>query len=175
MPQPLWHFLTRLGRALGLLTLAIFLLTPHIALAVNPDEMLDDPALEARARQISKGLRCLVCQNENIDDSNADLAHDLRLLVRERLKAGDSDEEVVNYIVDRYGEYVLLKPPVNAATIWLWIAGPVLLVLGLLIAFVYARRRASAPEPAARPLSAEEEARLAALLGEEDKGNTERG
>ena len=90
---------------------------------------------------------------------------DLRLLVRERLKAGDSDEEVVQYIVDRYGEYVLLKPPVNGATIWLWIAGPALLVIGLVIAFLYARRRARAPEPAA-PLSAEEEARLARLLEE---------
>ncbi len=153
-------------RWLLLLAVGVLLLAPREAGAVRPDEMLDDPALEARAREISRNLRCLVCRNENIDDSNADLARDLRILVRERLKAGDSDEQVVQYIVDRYGEYVLLKPPVNGATLWLWIAGPVLLVIGLAIAFLHVRRRASAPEPAT-PLDPEEEARLARLLGEE--------
>ena len=94
--------------------------------AVNPDEMLDDPALEARAREISKGLRCLVCQNQSIDDSDADLARDLRVLVRERLAAGDSDGQVIGYVVSRYGDFVLMRPPFKAATYALWL-GPALI------------------------------------------------
>ncbi|RMD49780.1 MAG: cytochrome c-type biogenesis protein CcmH, partial [Alphaproteobacteria bacterium] len=101
---------------------------PGAAWAVEPDEMLADPALEARARAISKQLRCLVCRNESIDESNAKLARDLRLLVRERLKAGDSDEEVIAYIVDRYGEFVLLKPRARGVNLLLWLAGPLMLL-----------------------------------------------
>ena len=99
--------------------------------AVSPDEMLDDPVLEQRARDISGGLRCLVCQNQSIDDSDADLARDLRILVRERLVAGDTNAEVEQYLVDRYGEYVLLNPRLNNHTLILWIAAPVLLAFGL--------------------------------------------
>jgi cytochrome c-type biogenesis protein CcmH len=134
------------------------------ALAVQPDEMLDDPALEARAREISSGLRCLVCRNESIDDSNAELARDLRLLVRERLVAGDSNEEAVAYIVDRYGEYVLLKPKMGGANLLLWLAGPLMLGAGLVIGGLYLRRRSRTPEAEVAQLSAEEEARLRDIL-----------
>ena len=146
------------GLILGLCVLA----AP--ALAVQPDEILGDPALEARARDISAGLRCLVCRNESIDESNAELARDLRLLVRERLVAGDTDEEAVAYIVDRYGEYVLLNPTATGANLILWLAGPLMLGAGLVIAGLYLRRRASAPEAEAVRLSAEEEARLRDIL-----------
>ncbi|MCE6961626.1 cytochrome c-type biogenesis protein CcmH [Cereibacter sphaeroides] len=134
------------------------------ALAVQPDEVLPDPALEARARDISQGLRCLVCRNENIDDSNAQLARDLRLLVRERLVAGDSDPEVMDFVVDRYGEYVLLNPTTGGANLILWIAGPAMLTAGLGIAALYLRRRRNAPEPEAARLSEDEKARLAEIL-----------
>jgi cytochrome c-type biogenesis protein CcmH len=133
---------------------------------VQPDEVLADPALEARARALSQGLRCLVCRNENIDESNADLARDLRLLVRERLVAGDTDAEVIAYLVDRYGEYVLLEPPATGSNLILWVAGPALLVVALGGAAIYLRRRRSAPEAAAPPLSEAERARLAELLKE---------
>ncbi|MFV0358480.1 cytochrome c-type biogenesis protein CcmH [Tropicimonas sp.] len=136
------------------------------ALAVTPGEMLDDPALEARAREISKGLRCLVCRNENIDDSNAGLASDLRVLVRERLVEGDSDRQVVDFVVDRYGEYVLLKPTARGANLILWIAGPVMLLVAGGAGFAYLRRRRNAPAAAEEQLSAEEEARLKDILGE---------
>jgi len=134
------------------------------AWAVQPDEMLDNPALEARARDISAGLRCLVCRNESIDESNADLARDMRLLVRERLVAGDSNEEVVDYIVDRYGEYVLLTPTPRGANLLLWLAGPLMLGAGLLMGGLYLRRRSAATEPETRRLSAQEEARLREIL-----------
>lgn len=128
------------------------------AFAVNPDEMLSDPALEARARTISEGLRCLVCQNESIDDSDADLAHEIRVLVRERLKAGDSDDQVRQYLVDRYGEFVLLKPVLAWHTLVLWIAAPTILVVGGLVLFMASRRRRSAIE---KPeLTAEEQQAL---------------
>ncbi|MBC7133299.1 MAG: cytochrome c-type biogenesis protein CcmH [Roseovarius sp.] len=136
------------------------------ALAVQPDEILDDPALEARAREISAGLRCLVCRNESIDDSNAQLARDLRLLVRERLVAGDTNEETVDYIVARYGEYVLLRPTTRGANLLLWLAGPLMLGAGLIVAGAYLRRRAEAPEPETARLSAQEEARLRELMRE---------
>ena len=110
-------------------------------MALSPDEILPDPVLEQRARDISTGLRCLVCQNQSIDDSDADLAKDLRVLVRERLVAGDSDEAVRQYVVDRYGEYVLLNPRLGGHTLLLWIAAPVLLLVGLVALFVTARRR----------------------------------
>lgn len=135
------------------------------AFAVQPDEVLDDPVLEERARDLSKGLRCLVCRNESIDESNADLARDLRLLVRERLVAGDSDDEVIAFVVDRYGEYVLLKPTATGSNLVLWVAGPAMLVLSLGIAAVYLRRRSRAPAPD-RGLSAEEQARLKRILEE---------
>jgi cytochrome c-type biogenesis protein CcmH len=135
------------------------------AAAVQPDEVLADPALEARARALSKELRCVVCRSENIDDSNAGIARDLRLLVRERLTAGDSDQEVLDFLVARYGDYVLLNPPVRGANWALWLAGPALLVLGGAMAAVYLRRRRAATDAAA-PLSVEEEARLADLTRE---------
>lgn len=132
--------------------------------AVQPDEILDDPALEARARDISSGLRCLVCRNESIDDSNAELARDLRLLVRERLVAGDSNEEVIEFIVDRYGEYVLLKPRTGGANILLWLAGPLMLGAGLVIGAVYLRGRSRTPETEVAGLSDAEEKRLREIL-----------
>lgn len=122
-----------------LLGLAMSLALP--ALAVGPGEILPDPVLEQRARDISAGLRCLVCQNQSIDDSDADLARDLRVLVRERLVAGDSDEQVRQYLVDRYGEYVLLNPRLNEHTILLWVAAPLLLAVGLGTLVIAARRR----------------------------------
>lgn len=131
--------------------------------AVQPDEMLADPALEQRARALSKGLRCLVCRNENIDDSDAQLAKDLRILLRERLVAGDTDDEAVAFLVDRYGEYVLLNPPATGANILLWVAGPAMLLAGAGIAFVTFRRRTAA---GADDLSAEEKARLDEILKE---------
>lgn len=121
------------------LFLLFCLVTP--AMAVSPDEVLPDPVLEQRARDISAGLRCLVCQNQSIDDSDADLARDLRILVRERLVAGDSDESVRQFLVDRYGEFVLLNPRVNNHTIILWIAAPVLLLIGLVTLVILARKR----------------------------------
>lgn len=140
--------------------LALLIILSPAALAVSPDEVLADPALEQRARDISEGLRCLVCQNQSIDDSDADLARDLRVLVRERLVAGDSNAEVEQYIVDRYGEYVLLNPRLNTHTILLWAAAPALLLVGLGL-LLFARRRLPA-EPAAG-LTAEEQAALDAL------------
>lgn len=149
------------------LVLAVSLsLTLPLALpgfAVEPDEILDDPVLEERARGLSKDLRCLVCRNENIDDSNATLAKDLRVLVRERLVAGDSDEEAKAYIVDRYGEYVLLNPTKTGSTLLLWIAGPAMFLMGLGIAIVYLRRRSTAAGPDA--LSTDEQTRLDELMG----------
>lgn len=140
----------------------ILMLLAAPAWAVQPDEVLADPVLEARARDISQGLRCLVCRNENIDESNASLARDLRLLVRERLLAGDSDAEVVAYLVDRYGEYVLLEPTADGANLILWVAGPGMLMLALLSAGLYLRRRASEARP--EDLSREEQARLDEIL-----------
>ena len=132
--------------------------------AVQPDEILDDPALEERARDISAGLRCLVCRNESIDDSNAELARDLRLLVRERLVAGDSNEEVVDFVVDRYGEYVLLKPRTGGSNLLLWMAGPIMLGAGLVMAGLYLRGRARTPEREVASLSEAEERRLREIL-----------
>jgi len=147
-----------------LLGLAISFASP--TLAVQPDEILDDPALESRARDISSGLRCLVCRNESIDESNAELARDMRLLVRERLVEGDSNSEVLDFIVERYGEYVLLRPTTEGANMLLWIAAPVMFVIALLSAGLYLRQRANAPEPGKDRLSPEEEARLRELLKE---------
>ncbi len=134
------------------LALLLMLMLAGPSLAVNPDEILPDPALEARARAISAQLRCLVCQNESIDDSNADLAREIRLIVRERLVAGDSDQQVMQYLVDRYGEFVLLRPVIAPHTIVLWTAAPLVLVIGgIAIAVAARRRRVSSAEPALTP------------------------
>lgn len=145
-----------------LAALALVLAMP--ALAVQPDEILDDPALESRARDISAGLRCLVCRNESIDESNADLARDMRLLVRERLVEGDSDDAVLAFIVERYGEYVLLRPTTDGVNMILWVAAPVLFLIALLTSLLYLRNRDRAPEPTGDGLSAEEKQRLKELL-----------
>src|SRR5580698_1998776 len=120
-------------RVLYAIMLAVSLLAPAAAWAVQPDEMLPDPVLEARARALSKELRCMVCQNESIDDSEAPLAHDLRVLVRERLKAGDTDQQVLDFLVARYGEFVLLRPPLSWHTVVLWGLPPAALLIGGLI------------------------------------------
>ena len=147
-------------RRLAALLLALSLSGP--ALAVQPDEILKDPALEARARSLSQELRCMVCQNQSIDDSNADLAKDLRLLVRERITDGDSDQQVLNYIVSRYGEFVLLKPRFSVRTLLLW-GAPVLLILaGGASLIVFARKRVG--KPTGSKLTEDEQARLAELL-----------
>ncbi len=124
-----------------LFALLLVLATVTGAIALGPDELLPDPALEARAREISGELRCLVCQNQSIDESDAELARDLRRIVRERLVAGDSDEAVRNFVVARYGEFVLLRPVFGAHTLVLWIAGPLLLAIGALMLWLNARRR----------------------------------
>lgn len=138
------------------------LLTASPVLAVNPDEVLSDPVLEARARGLSANLRCMVCQNQSIDDSNAELARDLRVLVRERIVKGDTDEQVIDYVVSRYGEFVLLKPRLSARTLILWGAPAVLFVFGLGVLVFYARRRPSVA--GAVPLSDTEKAELDRLL-----------
>lgn len=137
------------------------------AWAVQPDEVLEDPALEERARALSKNLRCLVCQNESIDESNAELAKDLRVLVRERLVAGDTDAEVIEFVVSKYGDFVLLKPPVKPSTYALW-AGPfLLLVIGAVGFGAYILRQRRNPAPATGPdLTPEDEKRLKELLDE---------
>jgi len=133
--------------------------------AVQPDEVLSDPALEARARAISKELRCMVCQNESIDDSEAPLAHDLRVLVRERLQAGDSDQQIINFLVSRYGEFVLLRPPLSWHTVALWGTPPGLVLFGIIMIVVMERRRrAASTQTVPASLTAAEEARLAELL-----------
>lgn len=144
------------------LALLVWLALAAPVFAVQPDEVLEDPALETRARELSQGLRCLVCRNENIDESNADLARDLRLAVRERLVAGDSDAEVIDYLVSRYGEYVLLSPRADGANLILWLSGPVLLLAGIGIAWssLGRRERGSPPDE----LSPEERDRLRRLL-----------
>ena len=147
-----------------LLALALLVSMAVPALAVRPDEVLADPVLEGRAREISEGLRCLVCQNQSIDDSEADLARDLRLIVRERLVAGDSDDQVRAFLVARYGEYVLLNPVIAPHTILLWIAGPVVLVGGAIVVFLGARRKRKVATGVSE-LTAEEAAALRDLEG----------
>ena len=144
--------------------LSIFLLASSIASAVEPSEMLDDPILEQRARDISKGLRCLVCQNQSIDDSNAGLARDLRILVRERLTAGDSDQEVVDFIVVRYGDFVLLKPPFKLATLALWL-GPLGIAGVAGWSYLSFIRRRPKDAKAVPSLSQEEESRFEEIIG----------
>jgi cytochrome c-type biogenesis protein CcmH len=146
----------------------LFVFSAQPVLAVQPDEMLADPTLEARARILSQELRCLVCQNQSIDDSEAPLARDLRILLRERLKSGDSDRQVLDFLVARYGEFVLLKPPLGWRTALLWLGPPALLIAGGLALFVIARRRSRALVAAGSgpPLTPAEEARLAKLVDE---------
>ncbi|MDH3666964.1 MAG: cytochrome c-type biogenesis protein CcmH [Paracoccaceae bacterium] len=144
-----------------LLALALLLAAP--AGAVEPDEVLADPALEARARALSKEVRCLVCRNESIDDSNAELARDLRLLIRERLEVGDSDPQVLDFLVARYGEFVLLRPRFSTANAALWFAGPAVFLIGLVLVLAYLRRQ----HPKGRAetaLSQDERARLDKIL-----------
>lgn len=137
--------------------------------AVQPDEMLEDPGLEARAREISADLRCLVCRNESIDASNADFARDLRLVVRERLVAGDTDAEVKDFLVARYGEYVLLTPPFSLANAFVWLAGPVLLLGGGAVAWAAMRRGRGTATASDAPLGTEEEIELRQILDRDDR------
>jgi len=151
-------------RALLLALAFAAFMAPGPAHAVRPDEMLSDPGLEARAREVGSELRCLVCRNQSIDDSDADLAHDLRVLVRERIKGGDSNDQVVAYVRARYGDFVLLRPPFEIGTLLLW-GGPLLiLLLGGAAIFRFYRGREAATSPP--PLSLEERRRLTAVLGE---------
>ena len=158
----------RFASAALLAALAFF--APPPASAVLPSEVLPNPVEEARARDIGKNLRCLVCQNQSIDDSDAQLARDLRVLVRERIRAGDSDNDVIAYVVSRYGDFVLLKPPLKAVTLALWF-GPAAIALAAILAIVafYRRRLRRASEAAPQPLSADEKRRLAAVLKGEDR------
>ncbi len=158
-------------RFLSMLVFALGVMTALPAAAVNPDEVLADPALEARAREISKDLRCLVCQNQSIDDSDAQLAKDLRVLVRERLVAGDGNQDVIDYVVSRYGDFVLLKPRFAAKTWILWFAAPLTLLLGVGVIIMFYRRRrpdGSVASPTPDPLSDDEARRVAALMNDED-------
>jgi cytochrome c-type biogenesis protein CcmH len=152
-------------RALAGLAVMLALLAAVPATAVQPNEVLQDEALEARARNLSAQLRCMVCQNQSIDDSDAELARDLRVLVRERLMAGDSDEEVIDYVVSRYGEFVLLKPRLSVRNALLWGTPIVLLIGGSIFAILSARSRRRTEAK----LSEEEEAALSRILGEAEK------
>jgi cytochrome c-type biogenesis protein CcmH len=150
-------------RRFALIAFLLALLVPAAARAVTPDEMLKDPALEARARVLSQELRCMVCQNQDIDDSAAPLAHDLRVLVRQRLEAGDSNQQVLNFLVARYGEFVLLKPRFEPHTLLLWGLPPLALIAGMVGLFVAMRRRRT-QELESPALSAAEQHRLATLV-----------
>ena len=152
-------------RRLALMAALLLLALGGLAQAVEPSERLADPALEARARAISQELRCVVCQNESIDESGADLAHDLRVLLRQRIAAGDTDQQAIDYIVARYGQFVLLKPPVEPATYALWFGPPAVLALAALAILVNWRRRRARPG-APPPLDPAERQRLAQLLEE---------
>jgi cytochrome c-type biogenesis protein CcmH len=151
-------------RRIALIVLALALLAPSAAFAVQPDEILKDPALEGRARNLSRELRCMVCQNQSIDDSEAPLARDLRILVRQRLEAGDSDKQVLDFLVARYGDFVLLRPPFQADTLLLWGLTPAALIAGAIGLVIMARRRkAVTVEQGA--LSPEEQRKLSTLVG----------
>jgi cytochrome c-type biogenesis protein CcmH len=150
-------------RALVRVALLIALFAPTIASAVTPDEILKDSALETRARNLSRELRCMVCQNQSIDDSDAPLAKDLRLLVRERLTNGDSDRQVLDFLVSRYGEFVLLRPPFELHTLLLWAVSPAALLIGIFALLIMVRRRRTVAPPSP-PLSEAEQRRLSALV-----------
>ncbi len=147
--------------------LALLLLGLPAAYAVQPDEIMADPAKEARARELSRDLRCMVCQNQSIDDSEAPLARDLRLLVRERIAAGDSNSQVIDFLVARYGEFVLLKPRFERQTMLLWLLTPLALAGGGLALWLQTRRRSQSGREVPLPLTPEEEARLAALTSDD--------
>jgi cytochrome c-type biogenesis protein CcmH len=154
--------------AIALVFVALGICAAH---AVLPDEVMSDPAKEARARNLSRELRCMVCQNQSIDDSEAPLARDIRLLVRERIAAGDNDTQVIDFLVARYGEFVLLKPRFERQTLLLWLVPPLLLFGGGLALWLHIRRRARSASVAANPpLTAEEEARLSALMADGTEG-----
>ena len=147
---------------------AVFVIfIPVVSFGVEPGEVLDDPLLEKRARDISKGLRCLVCQNESIDDSNARLAEDLRILVRERLVAGDSDDEVLNFIVDRYGEFALLKPRSDGFNLILWLSGPLMLLIALIISFTFIKSSHKTKRHITTGLSDHEKRELSKIVSED--------
>ena len=148
-------------KTLRLILVMLALIAPTLALAVRPDEMLEDPALKSRARDLSGQLRCLVCQNESIDESDADLARDIRLLIRERITKGESNDQIRDFLVSRYGDFILLKPPLKPETLILWLSAPLTFALG---AYAIFRTSRGAKSPAA-PLTAEEEARLRELEG----------
>jgi cytochrome c-type biogenesis protein CcmH len=150
-------------RKLALIVLLLSLIAPQITHAVTPDEILKDPALESRARNLSRELRCMVCQNQSIDDSEAPLAKDLRLLVRERLTNGDTDKQVLDFLVSRYGEFVLLKPPFQLQTLLLWAVSPAALLVGIIALFIMARRRRAAIPPPP-PLNEAEQRKLSSLV-----------
>jgi cytochrome c-type biogenesis protein CcmH len=154
-------------KLLASLFVAVAMSAAPAAYAVQPDEIMADPAKEARARDLSRELRCMVCQNQSIDDSDAPLARDLRLLVRERIAGGDSDKQVIDFLVARYGEFVLLKPRLSPHTLLLWLLPPLALAGGGLALWYYSRRRSlsgSAADPSLRDLTEEEEERLERLL-----------
>ena len=154
-------------RRVFLLMLALVVSAPASSwAAVQPDEMLQNPALEARARTLSQQIRCMVCQNESIDDSDAPLAHDLRVLVRERLQAGDSDAQVLDFLVARYGEFVLLKPRLSWRTAILWGLPPGLLLIGITLLVVAASRQRGRVQEAPPNLTAAEQARLKKILAD---------
>jgi cytochrome c-type biogenesis protein CcmH len=146
-------------KTLRLILVLLALAAPTLALAVRPDEMLKDPALESRARDLSAQLRCLVCQNESIDESDADLARDIRLLIRERIAKGESNDQIRDFLVSRYGDFILLKPPLKPETLILWLSAPLTLALGALAIF----RASRGAKPPAAPLTEEEEAKLREL------------
>ena len=150
-------------RALALAFLMICF--PLVSYSVEPNEVLDDPILEERARNISKNLRCLVCQNESIDDSNASLAKDLRILVRERLVAGDTEDEVLNFIVDRYGEFALLKPRTDGSNLILWLSGPLMLLIALIISFSFIKSNYNSKGGSTAVLSDHEKRELKKIVG----------
>ena len=162
------HFHDRMMAGLRFLVVAVVMLAAAPALAVNPDEMLADPALEQRARDLSATIRCMKCQNQSIDDSDADLARDLRILLRERLVAGDSDGEVLDFLVARYGEFVLLKPRFSTANLLLWAAPLLGLLGGFFLALRYFRRREDEKEPASAELTSAEHEKLTKILGDRD-------
>ena len=145
--------------------LVIFI--PFVSYSVEPNEVLGDPTLEERARNISKDLRCLVCQNESIDDSNASLAKDLRILVRERLVAGDSDDEVLNFIVDRYGEFALLNPRSDGFNLILWLSGPLMLLIALIISFTFIKSKQKSKRHITTGLSDHEKKELSKIVNED--------
>ena len=152
-------------RAFSFAVLVIFI--PFFSYAVEPNEVLSDPTLEERARNISKDLRCLVCQNESIDDSNASLAKDLRILVRERLVAGDSDDEVLNFIVDRYGEFALLNPRSDGFNLILWLSGPLMLIIALVISFTFIKSSRKSERHIITGLSDHEKRELSKIVSED--------